>query len=63
LSLENTSNNPADKAKLKTIIKTWLKTKVLETEWKKDETRKDKEFIIPGPTVMSPNRQADDDDE
>ncbi len=57
------TNNPADKAKLKAIIKKWLKTRVLQTEWRKGETRKEKEFIIPGPTVMSPNRQADDDDE
>jgi hypothetical protein len=56
-------NNPADKAKLSTIIKTWRKNKVLATECRKDEKRKDKEFIIPGPAVMSPNHQADDDDE
>jgi RecA-family ATPase len=56
-------NNSEDKAKLKTIIKTWLKNKVLATEWRKDEKRKDKEFIIPGPADMSPNHQADDDDE
>jgi hypothetical protein len=56
-------NNSADKAKLKAMIKKWLETKVLATEWRKDERRKDKEFIVPGPTVMSPNHQAVDDDE
>jgi hypothetical protein len=57
------NDNPADKAKLKAIIKTWRKNNVLATEWRKDEKRKDREFIIPGPTVMSPNHRADDDDE
>jgi hypothetical protein len=60
---EDPRNKPADKAKLKAMIKKWLETKVLDTEWRKDERRKDKEFIIPGPTVMSPNHQADNDDE
>jgi hypothetical protein len=45
------------------MIKKWLETKVLDTECRKDERRKDKEFIVPGPTVMSPNHQTDDDDE
>jgi RecA-family ATPase len=56
-------NNKAHKAKLNGMIKTWIKNKVLETERRKDEARKEKEFIIPGPTVMSPNHQPDDDDE
>jgi RecA-family ATPase len=56
-------NNPADKAKLKTIIENWLETKILRTELRKDETRKEKKFIVPGPTVISPNHRADDDDE
>jgi len=56
-------SNPADKAKLNGVIKTWLKNKVLKTERRKDETRKDKDFIVPGPTLMSPNLQADGDDE
>jgi len=54
--------NKADNAKLKAMIKKWLKTKVLDTERRKDEKRKPKEFIIPGPAVMSPNLQPEDDD-
>jgi RecA-family ATPase len=55
--------NKADKAKLKAMIKKWRQTRVLDTELRKDENRKDKEFIVPGPTVMSPNLQPEDDDE
>jgi hypothetical protein len=40
-----------------------LETGVLTSEWRKDETRKDRKFIVPGPTDMSRNREADDDDE
>jgi RecA-family ATPase len=59
----NPRENKADKAKLKAMIKKWRETKVLDTEWRKDEKRKDKEFIIPGSAVMSPNVQPEDDDE
>jgi hypothetical protein len=59
----NPRNNPADKARLKGIIKKWLETRVLKTDWRKDDKRKEREFIIRGPTDMSPNRKADDDDE
>jgi RecA-family ATPase len=56
-------SNPADKAKLNGMMKTWLKNKVLATERRNDETRKAKDFIVPGPVVMSPNLQVDGDDE
>jgi hypothetical protein len=55
--------NKAHKAKLNGMIKTWIKNKVLKIELRPDERRKDKEFIVPGPTIMSPNHQPDDDDE
>jgi RecA-family ATPase len=41
--------DPADLARIQSIIKTWLKNKVLEIEERKDDERKTRSFIIPGP--------------
>ena len=40
---------PADLARIKSIMKTWLHNKVLEIEERKDDGRKTRSYIIPGP--------------
>jgi hypothetical protein len=52
-------NNPAHKAKLKAMIKIWLKTKVLREEPGVSGSRHKKTFIVPGPTNLY---QHDTDD-
>jgi hypothetical protein len=41
-------NNPKDLARIKAIMKTWLKNKVLEIDKREDDKRKIREFIVPG---------------
>jgi hypothetical protein len=41
-------NNPKDLARLNTIIKTWIKNKVLKIEPREDESRRERKFIVPG---------------
>lgn len=41
-------NDPKDIARIKQILATWLKNKVLATEKRKDTTRHERTFIIPG---------------
>ena len=60
-------NDAKDIARLKSIIKTWLKNKALKIEIRKDDERKDREFIVAGsfasrtdPTGDNPHF-ADDD--
>jgi hypothetical protein len=56
-------NDPADLARIKTIIKTWTKNKVLAVEERPDEHRKKREFIIPGTAIMNGGKiQPNDDD-
>ena len=51
-------NDPKDIARTRTIIKTWIKNKVLEIDKRKDNEGKDREFIVPGslkPETTSPS--------
>jgi hypothetical protein len=41
-------NNPKDLARIKQILRIWLKNKVLTTEKRKDENRHDRTFVVPG---------------
>lgn len=41
--------DPKDLASLQAIIKKWLENRVLDIEKRRDEDRKDRSFIIPGP--------------
>jgi len=55
-------NAPAELARLKTIIKTWLKNDILAIEEREDGSRKKRKYIIPGsiqPLVA--NGYADDE--
>jgi AAA domain len=54
------SNDPKDIAKLKAIIKTWKDNKALCVEKRKDEQRKEKAFIVPGPAARSSHYTDDD---
>jgi hypothetical protein len=54
-------NEPKDIARLKRIIKTWIKNKVLAIEEHTDEQRKKKRYIIPG--SFKPEEPAGADDE
>ena len=56
-------NKPADKAKLREMIKIWRKNKVLKVEEREDEQRKPKEFILPGPTIMGARAEFSGDDD
>src|SRR5262249_24456795 len=42
-------NNPKDVARIKQILQTWVRNKVLKTEKRKDEARHERTFIVPGP--------------
>jgi hypothetical protein len=52
----------ADKAKLKAMIKTWLKNKVLDIDEREDERRRKREFIVPGTITIAPDSRGDDDE-
>jgi hypothetical protein len=41
-------NDPKDLARIKQIVKTWIKNGVLTIEKRKDSNRKDREFVVPG---------------
>ncbi|MCC6780927.1 MAG: AAA family ATPase [Hyphomicrobiales bacterium] len=62
------NNDPKQIARLKSIIKTWIKNKVLKVEPRKDENRKPRKYIVPGSgdAGNTPNDQetveANDDD-
>jgi hypothetical protein len=57
------NNNPADIARVKQILATWKKNKVIDIEKKDDEYRSSRAFIIPGPWNgdASTSRASDDD--
>jgi hypothetical protein len=60
-------NDPKDMARLKAIIQTWVKNKVLEVVSRKDEKdRHEFDFIVAGPASchhnVTPNEDADDDE-
>jgi AAA domain len=57
-------NNAKDLARLNTIIKTWLKNKVLKIEARTDDTRRERKFIVPGSAAphAKPNSPFDDDE-
>jgi RecA-family ATPase len=42
------TNKKEDLARIKAIIKKWLKNNVLDTEFREDEKRKKRQYIIPG---------------
>jgi len=54
--------NPKDLARLQTIIKTWLKNKVIETEERKDSEGKDRKFIVAGSFRPEPPMSTPDDE-
>jgi hypothetical protein len=60
-------NNPKDLARLNTIIKTWIKNKVLKIEARTDETRRERKFVVPGTAAPhakpTPDDSLLDDDE
>jgi hypothetical protein len=59
-------NEPKDLAKLNSIIKTWIKTKVIKVEQREDAKSKERKFIVPGsasPAKPKPDSTPFDDDE
>jgi hypothetical protein len=45
-------NDPKDLARIKQILGAWLQNGVLATEKRRDESRKERDFVIPGPTAL-----------
>jgi hypothetical protein len=56
-------NNPADIARIKSIIKTWMNNKVLAIDERTDKHRNKREFIIPGPAIMNAAKLPPNDDD
>jgi hypothetical protein len=56
-------NDPKDVTRVKEILKTWLKNKVLATEKRLDGGRHERDYIIPGPWSPEEVPAADYDDE
>jgi len=54
-------NDPKDVARIKQIIKTWVKNKALKIVGREDEHRHEKQFVVPGP--WSDDAEADPDPE
>jgi hypothetical protein len=42
------NNDPKDVAQIKEILRIWFKNKVLATEKRQDDKRREREFVIPG---------------
>jgi hypothetical protein len=57
------NNNPKDLARLNTIIKTWIKNKVLKIETRADASRHERKFIVPGAFTADHKPTSDDDEE
>jgi len=57
--------DPKDLASIQSILKKWLENKVLEIEKRKDDGRKERSFIIPGPfkPILPATPPAEDYDE
>jgi hypothetical protein len=53
-------NSQKDVARLNTIIKTWIKNKVLRIEERMDETSRERKFVVPG--TAAPQTRATPDD-
>jgi hypothetical protein len=53
-------NDPKHPTRINTIIKTWLKNKVLKIEPRTDETRRERKFIVPGPAAPHAKTAPDD---
>jgi AAA domain len=47
--VRDAKNDPKDLARLKRVLATWFKNKVLTTEKREDDNRKKREFVVPGP--------------
>jgi len=56
------NNDPKDLAKVKEIIKTWLKNRVFAIDKREDKDRKEREFIIPGSWKPEPTTAPDNDE-
>ena len=41
-------NDPKDIARIKQILRSWLKNKVFSTEERQDKNRKKRRFVVPG---------------
>ena len=54
-------NDPADIARMKQILETWQKNKVITVETRKDKDRRDHDFIVPGKWKPEPNPDPDPD--
>jgi hypothetical protein len=54
-------NDPKDIARIKQVLATWFKNKVFATEKRKDKTRHEKTFVIPGPWSGQPETPDPDD--
>ena len=46
---------------MKQILETWQKNKVITVETRKDEDRRDHDFIVPGKWKPEPNPDPDPD--
>jgi hypothetical protein len=57
--------DPKDLVSIQSILKKWLENKVLEIEKRKDDGRKERSFIIPGPfkPILPATPPAEDYDE
>ena len=60
-------NAERDLVKVKTIIKTWLKNKLLKVEERKDDKSKTRKYIVPGPNSRfwknKPQKPLENDDD
>jgi hypothetical protein len=57
------ANEPKDLAKLKSIIKTWKDNKALDVVRREDESRRERDFIVPGSAARSTSTSRYSDDE
>jgi hypothetical protein len=54
-------NDQKDLARIKQVLATWFKNKVFATEKRKDKTRHEKTFVVPGPWNDQPETPDPDD--
>jgi hypothetical protein len=55
-------NDPKDVARLKEILRTWFKNKVLAKEPREDKHRNKRDFVIPGPWKPEPQSNEETDE-